>query len=198
MKKLIFLDTETTGFEPGQIAQLTYIIEHEDILTPKNFFFNVDEMSEGAAKVHGFTKERLVELSKGQVFKDIHEQVLKDFEDSILICHNVNFDYNFLKAEFKRLEIELKLPKFCTMLHFTNICKILNQYDKYKWPKLSELINFYNIPENDVITRSKELFISDDVTFHDARFDTVGLYMAFKTALEKNDITKETFLKSLS
>ena len=35
MKKIIVLDTETTGFQPGEIAQLSYIVVGEEI-TAKN------------------------------------------------------------------------------------------------------------------------------------------------------------------
>ena len=45
MKK-IYYDTETTGLAPGNIAQLSIIVEHEDgRLETKNYFFDIDYIS---------------------------------------------------------------------------------------------------------------------------------------------------------
>ena len=49
----VFLDTETTNLTPGQIAQLSYIVEDNGKVQGKNFFFKVDSMDEGAEKVTG-------------------------------------------------------------------------------------------------------------------------------------------------
>lgn len=190
MKKVILLDTETTGINPGEIAQLSYIIAKED-LSAKNYFFNVKEMPNEAAEVHGFTKEILQRLSNGQVFEDVYKEVLNDFSDALLICHNVGFDYSkFLKTEFVRCGIDFKAVTFCTMEHYTNICKIPGRYSRYKWPKLAELLNYLEIPEAEVLMFAKDLFSSEDIGFHDARFDTAGLYMAFDKGVKNGDIPR--------
>lgn len=59
MKK-IFIDTETTALEPGEIIQLTYCIcdinknGEEKVSLSKNFFFDVDYIEPSAEAVHGF------------------------------------------------------------------------------------------------------------------------------------------------
>ena len=49
----VFLDTETTGLHPGQIAQLSYIVTDEELNIKKAFnqYYSVEQMSRGAAKV---------------------------------------------------------------------------------------------------------------------------------------------------
>ncbi len=50
----LLLDTETTSYHPGQIAQLSYIYLDKDrqIINSKNYFFAVDEMDPYAEAIH--------------------------------------------------------------------------------------------------------------------------------------------------
>lgn len=119
--KLLFFDTETTSIKPGSICQLSYITvdasTKPQITTGKNFFFTVDEMDPSAQEIHGFSLEKLYELSNGQYFEDLVPEFLNDFMTAdFLIGHNVNFDVRFLKHEtiiFRRGF----LPKKC-FLHY--------------------------------------------------------------------------------
>ena len=73
--KLLVFDTETTSIKPGQICQLSYITI--DTATKpqktegKNIFFTVDEMDPNAEAVHGFSLEKLYDLSGGMYFEDL-------------------------------------------------------------------------------------------------------------------------------
>lgn len=123
----IILDTETTSLHPGQIGQLSYIIADENYapITAKNFFFTVDSMSPGAEQVHGFSRQKLYELSNGRRFADHIEEIYNDVQHNILVAHNATFDLKFLKAEYERCNRTCK-PKDvqCSMKYFTNICCI--------------------------------------------------------------------------
>ena len=70
--KLLFFDTETTSVKPGHICQLSYITvdtsTKPQTTIGKNFFFTVDEMDPSAQEVHGFSLEKLYELSNGLEF----------------------------------------------------------------------------------------------------------------------------------
>lgn len=185
MKK-VFLDTETTGLNPGQICQLSYIVEDCESILPKNFFFTVDNIEESAFNCHGFSVKRLKELSGGAVFNDHAQEVFKDLDNSTIICHNVYFDMKFMQAEFKNLGIYLYRKTFCTMNHFIDIIKMPSPYRdyEYKRPRLSELLSFLGVSTKDVLKEAKHCFNSKDITFHDARFDTTGLYLAYKKGIK--------------
>ena len=75
--KLLIFDTETTSIKPGQICQLSYILIDASTKPQKtigkNFFFTCDEMDPNAEAVHGFSLEKLYELSNGQYFEDLVE-----------------------------------------------------------------------------------------------------------------------------
>lgn len=199
--KLVFLDTETSDKSPGQICQLTYIIYDtepsipSDKIKAKNFFFSVDYVSDNAYKVHGFDIETLKTLSGNLTFKDIYKLFKKDlFESDFLIGHNVNFDISFLKKEFERTDIKFE-PKslFCSMNYFKNILKLKSSIGTIKSPKLSELLSFLKISDEDIINSTKKFFGDDDTYFHDARFDTTALYLAVIKSIKLNLISSGYF-----
>ena len=100
---LIYLDTETTGLYPGQICQLSYIIQNGTKLTPKNFFFSVDYVEKSAQMIHGFSVELLKQLSGGNDFSCDICEIERDFlSANCLIAHNTAFDFSFLRKEFER------------------------------------------------------------------------------------------------
>ncbi|SHK35975.1 Exonuclease [Hathewaya proteolytica DSM 3090] len=178
--KSIFLDTETTGLKPGQIVQLTYIIEEDKQLTAmKNYFFSVDSVEPEAEKVHGFSKERLDLLSEGFTFKELSEEIQEDFNDSTIIAHNIGFDKKFIDEEFRRSCLVPGYSKeFCTMGYFKGIVNIPNRYGNgLKNPKLEEVVDYYKIDKNLILEKTKILFGCEEVSFHDARYDVMAMYM---------------------
>ncbi|CDM69788.1 putative DNA polymerase III epsilon subunit [Clostridium bornimense] len=196
--KILMFDTETTGLRPGQICQLSYIVIDNSIkpykVYGKNFFFSVDFMEESAEQIHGFSKELLEELSGGITFGECYHEFIEDFMNSDIISgHNVMFDIKFIKEEFKRVGIEFTPNiEFCTMKYYKNICNIISRQGDIKNPKLSELMDFLDISEEDIENTSMKLF-GDTRSFHDARFDTTAVYMALIDGIRKGYIPPKYF-----
>ncbi|GAA0732560.1 3'-5' exonuclease [Clostridium oceanicum] len=189
MKK-VFIDTETTGLNPGEIIQLTYCIcdidtsGRERVCSSKNFFLHTDYVEPSAEAVHGFSVDRLKLLSKGQTFKDIYLEVKEDLKDSMFVAHNVKFDKKFVKAEFDRLSNCNWNPQkfFCTMEYFKPIVQAKGRGGRIKKPRLEETMDFLKIDKNTVLKGAKRLFGCDDVDFHDARYDVAALVSCYYRA----------------
>ncbi|OOM74299.1 DNA polymerase III subunit epsilon [Clostridium puniceum] len=201
--KLLFFDTETTSIKPGSICQLSYITVDASVkpqvTTGKNFFFTVDEMDPSAEEIHGFSLEKLYDLSNGQYFEDLVPDFYDDFVSSdFLIGHNVNFDVRFLKHELISLDEDFN-PKnvFCTMAYYRDICKIKKANGEIKNPKLSEVIDWLNISTEKIAETSEKLFEGSG-NYHDARFDTAATYLTVIEGLKKGYFPKGYFTNILN
>ena len=200
--KLLIFDTETTSIKPGHICQLSYITIDASTKPQqtigKNYFFTVDEMDPAAEAVHGFSLEKLYDLSNGQYIEDLTEEFINDFSEAdFVIGHNVNFDVRFLKLELEAMGIDYE-PKnmFCTMQYYRDICKILRPSGDYKNPKLEEVINFLGITKDQISSKANELFQGSG-DYHDARFDTAATYLLIIEGLKKGYIPRGYFSKKL-
>ncbi|UCS91627.1 GIY-YIG nuclease family protein [Echinicola marina] len=49
------------------------------------------------------------------VFREIADELYDFLQGKVFVAHNVNFDYQFIKAEFDRVGREFDLPKLCTV-----------------------------------------------------------------------------------
>lgn len=199
--KILLFDTETSGFKPGQICQLSYIIIDtiKKGLIGRNYFFEVDFVDKGAYDTHGLSVEKLKELSGGKTFYNHHEQIRKDFEAAdIVVAHNIDFDKKFINAEFENCCLNaLNKKTFCTMAHYTPICKIPGRYGKDKWPKLEETIKFLNIKDEEAKNLAVKLF-GEVSGYHDSRFDIAGTYLILIEGLKRGLIPKNYFSKMMN
>ncbi len=187
---ILYLDTETTGLYPGQVCQLSYIMQTKDCVQAKNFFFTVDFVEYGAFSVHGFSVEKLRELSKNKVFLDHVNEIEQDFlKADLVVAHNFSFDYMFLSTEFQRLDKILPIKEsFCSMKSMTPVCKILRSNGKaYKYPKLAELCQFLNISDREIFNNSEKLF-GKGAGYHDSRFDTTAVFLCMNKAVNQCDL----------
>lgn len=184
---ILYLDTETTGLAPGEICQLSYIMQTETQTTKKNFFFAVSFMPPSAQAIHGFSLEALQTLSGGKKFSDCASEIANDFASaSLIVAHNISFDFSFLREEFERAGIPFSYKEeFCTMKKFTPLCKLPRKSGVgYKYPRLNELCEYLGITERDIDKACASLF-SGDVGYHDARFDTTAVYLAVNKAIRR-------------
>lgn len=189
--KIVFFDTETTGFTPGQICQLSYIILEDGILHGKNHYFDVDFMPPGASAVHGLTKKLLALYSGGAVFKDKAAEVAEDFNHAgLLVAHNFRFDYIFLRTELERAGLPLLYKNdYCTMQRSTPVCRLIRNSGGYKYPKLDELVRFCGLNEQELSAAAENIF-GEVKSFHDARFDTAATYLSFLTLANYDAVAK--------
>ncbi|MDY6367883.1 MAG: 3'-5' exonuclease [Clostridia bacterium] len=185
---VIYLDTETTGLYPGQICQLSYIIQTATEVRAKNFFFTVDGVEYGAYLVHGFSPEKLKVLSDGKRFSDFIDEIENDLTSAdLIVSHNISFDLGFLREEFLRSGRVLYLKDtFCSMKNFVPVCKIERKSGGYKYPKLSELTSFFYITDLE-INRATEKLFGVELNYHDARFDTTAVYLAMNCAIQETE-----------
>ena len=193
-RKTLFFDTETTGFRPGNICQLSYIVIDGAEIKGSNYFFTVPYVEPGAQGIHGLSVGKLKKLSNNKTFKDKIDLFKEDFHNAdLLIGHNISFDLNFIISEYKQAGYDFYSNEtMCTMKHFTDICKIpkYNGYG-YKWPKLEELTSFLDISHKDIIKATEDIFDCKGVGYHDARFDTVATYLSYMKGSEKGLIVSK-------
>ena len=104
-KKLIVLDTETTGLEVDQghrIVEVGAVALEDRRRTDVHFHSYLNpqrSIDEEAEKVHGLSMERLANEPE---FSEIAESFLEFIQGSVLVIHNASFDLGFLNAELKR------------------------------------------------------------------------------------------------
>ena len=194
---ILYFDTETSGLYPGQICQLSYIMQTKEGFSSKNFFFTVDYVETGALAVHGFSVQKLKSLSNGKKFADFFDEIKKDFENAdVIVSHNTSFDFSFMRKEFERLNQVFYIKnEFCSMKKSTPICKFLRKSGVgYKYPKLQELCEFLSISNDDILAFASNSFNSES-GFHDARFDTSAVFLAVNKMIEKGNFKElEEFL----
>jgi DNA polymerase-3 subunit epsilon len=106
----IVLDTETTGLDPARSHRVVEIgaVEIGNLIpTGRTFHVYIDperDMPEEAFRVHGLSREFLVEHKK---FAEIVEAFREFVDGAQLIIHNAEFDVRFLNAELARLDLPL-------------------------------------------------------------------------------------------
>jgi DNA polymerase-3 subunit epsilon len=153
----------------------------------KNFFFYVDYIEPSAIAVHGFTPEKLLTLSNGHTFSMDLEEIYDDFlAADLVVSHNFSFDLKFMIAEFLYHERQFRYREsLCTMKFFTDILRLPRSSNRgYKYPKLTELCEHFELYPYDISMQSAKLFGSYGQS-HDARYDTASLYMCFNAGADK-------------
>ena len=190
---ILYLDTETTGLHPGNVCQLSYVMQTKDGVTAKNMFFTVDYVEYGAYMVHGFSVEKLESLSFGKRFKDRIDEIESDFMSAdVIVSHNTSFDFMFLGKEFERLgKVFSAKASYCSMKKMTPVCKLKRANSLgYKYPKLNELCAYFSVSDYEILEESQRIF-GDKTGYHDARFDTTAVYLAMNRAFESGIDLKE-------
>ena len=188
---VIVFDTEATDLVPGQICQLSYLIAEGGVVTGKNLFYEVDDMSEGALEVHGLTLDMLKELSGGMRFEDSARDVLADFAAAKMwVGHNVSADEKYLRVELERCGLTLpKKPTFCTMNYFTSDMNLARRVNigRPKPPRLEELVQFFGLAEDFIAEKCAEWF-GGGGALHDARFDTAATYLCLAEGTKRGRV----------
>ena len=193
MKK-IYLDTETTGLSPGQITQISYIIEEgQAIIKRVNQYFKVESIDDGAARATGLSVEKLNFLSEGTRFEHRAHEIYTDLSDGVLVAHNAAFDTSFLQAEFQRVGL-MYIPKkvLCTMKHMTDIMKIPKARGAgFKYPKLEEIMRYTGVTHNQVLGLARTIFGNYAMQEHDSRFDASALWSVCKVLEQRGVLNIE-------
>lgn len=189
---ICFFDTETTGKPKNYKAHMTdvnnwprvtqiawqiatpegelledfqSIVSPDNWTVPKEKFFIDNNMSTERCEKEGKPMPAILDA----FVKWIHNH-----DVSIIVAHNLAFDYPVLGAEMIRYNKKItgrNLLKFCTMNSTTNVCKLAGKFG-YKWPKLEELHRF--------------LFECDFVGAHDASDDVTATRKCFFELVKRN------------
>src|SRR5690554_588129 len=99
-------------------------------------------------------------------FRDIANELEPYLKDRIFVAHNVNFDYNFLKASFEQIGMPFKYSRLCTMRYSR---KILTDLKSHRLKNVCASLGIENTDEHraggDALAAAKvllELMSRDD------------------------------------
>lgn len=190
---ILLIDCEATALRGGQICQIALLTLSGGERAARNYFFAVDDMSEGAQAVHGMSKAALDALSGGQRFADRADELLEALRHAdLLVGHNISSDLRFLREEFSRIGRELPPGTvFYTMNYFTPITQLKRVFhtNRFKPPRLHELAEHYRLTPDRIADTARSLFGGGDAA-HDARCDVAALYLILLEAARMGDLEK--------
>ncbi|SDT08393.1 exonuclease domain-containing protein [Winogradskyella sediminis] len=107
------IDVETTG-QGNRMTEIsifkydgtTVIDEFTSLINPESFI---------PQHITALTGIDYALVADAPTFAEVAQDILEITEGTIFVAHNVNFDYNVINGEFKRLGIEFTRKKLCTV-----------------------------------------------------------------------------------
>lgn len=164
-KKILFFDTETTGFPSnGSLDSQPYIVQlawsfgsYELPWDDCEWEHTFDELYHAVwwipkqcSDIHWITDDMVrfkPQLHQAKFFTEFLNMMnMADY----IVWHNIKYDMDMIAIHADRLSVNIpgKDPTefmqrmyrktICTMQHSIWICKIPGKFGQYKWPKLSE------------------------------------------------------------
>lgn len=118
--KIVFYDTETTGFDPTkgdrmiQFAGVEYDLHQDKIVKEINVLINPEGKSVGDSyQIHRKSNK---ELEKQPLFIDLRDEIVDFLKDSCAIAYNDKFDIKFINFELQRSQYPFLMKDFCETL----------------------------------------------------------------------------------
>tara|TARA_R110002096_G_scaffold238027_10_gene429415 strand:- start:2485 stop:3861 length:1377 start_codon:yes stop_codon:yes gene_type:complete len=110
------VDIETTGGSAtnSRITEIAIVI-HDGKKTINRFQSLVNACRDIPYKITQLTGITNDMIATAPLFKDLAEEIEVLTKDCIFVAHNVNFDYSFVKEEFRRAGIAFRRKKLCTV-----------------------------------------------------------------------------------
>lgn len=184
-KSILFFDTETTGILKNDfwevisnwsLIQLAYRKFEDSMKVDKNLFFNTDtEIEIGSMAVHGIYKKLLLDKSWWKYLEEnIRLELSKEFENNIIIAHNIDFDKDVLKkAGVSFCENQIDTLKVAKIMWSEWVLK--NSKDQEpEYVNLQYLRFFFELYEI-----LDENWDKENTTAHDAFWDVIVLEQVF-------------------
>ena len=107
------IDVETTG-KTNRITEISiFKFDGNEVLEEFTSLVNPEDLiPDHITALTGIDNEMVYDAP---LFSEIAQDVLNITEGTTFVAHNVNFDYNVINGEFKRLNIDFKRKKLCTI-----------------------------------------------------------------------------------
>lgn len=138
-KNFTIVDVETTGGSPffNRVIEIGLLrVEKGEVVEEYQTLLNPEmEIPEFITKMTGITE---ADVAVAPTFGELADEILSKFEDAIFVAHNSQFDYGFLKEEFRRLGYGFVVPQLCTV----RLSRAL--YKEHKHHNLSAIIERYD------------------------------------------------------
>jgi DNA polymerase III epsilon subunit len=116
--RFAFLDLETTGLSPwfgDRICEVGIVLTEGRRIKQQFQTFVKPEypISLAAASTSGITEEQ---LASAPLFAAVAEDIVEWLKGTVVVCHNAQFDVQFLDSEFRRLGREIQIPNLVDTL----------------------------------------------------------------------------------
>lgn len=114
--KYAVVDIETTGngIKGNRITEVCVIILENGEIT-KTFTSLVNPSQSIPLYIESLTGINDEMVSSAPQFSEVADEIMQITKDCIFVAHNVNFDYNILRAEFAMLDMDFKRKRLCTV-----------------------------------------------------------------------------------
>lgn len=110
------VDIETTGgnYKSGKIIEIAVaIFNGKDIVDAFESLINPYCAIPPFITYLTGINQKMVQNAPG--FHHIAKKVIEVTAGNIFVAHNVSFDYNYIRQEYKELGYEFKMPRICTL-----------------------------------------------------------------------------------
>ncbi len=109
------IDIETTGLSPNRekITEIAiYVHDGEKVVDEFTTLLNPEiEIPYRITQLTGINNNMVNDSPK---FYEVAKRIVEMTEDTIFVGHNVHFDYNFIRKEFRELGYDYQRKKICT------------------------------------------------------------------------------------
>jgi len=139
-KNFSFVDIETTGgsFKKDRIIDIGIlrVVNNRLVKTYNSLIDPEYYLPPEITRLTGITQK---ELEGAPTFTQIKDNILELLEGNIFVAHNADFDYRFLKTEFKRRNTKFSAKRLCTV----KISRFV--HPEFQRHNLDEIISRHNL-----------------------------------------------------
>ena len=141
MYAVVDIETTGNGYKGQKITEISiFIFDGKTVVDEYTSLVNPEQnIPSFITNLTGITNAMVRYAPK---FYEIARKVQEITKDAIFVAHNVNFDYNIIKDEFKNLGFDFKRKKLCTVRLTRKIIPGLRSYS------LGNICAYENIPIN--------------------------------------------------
>ena len=127
MYSVVDIETTGNGYKGQKITEISvFLFDGEKIIDEFTSLVNPEQaIPYFITNLTGITEAMVRTAPK---FYEIAKKVTEITKDAIFVAHNVNFDYNIIRDEFKSLGFDFKRKKLCTVRLSRKIIPGLSSY----------------------------------------------------------------------